>query len=279
MIVNDTKKIINQYEIFAKKMYGQNFLIDKNILDIIIEKSGVNTDIGVIEIGPGLGSLTEMLAINSKKVLSYEIDKDMVNILNETLKDYDNIVIKNIDILKADITEDINEYFTDVEEVIVVANLPYYITTPIIFKFLEETKLNKFLFMVQKEVGLRLTGKPNTKDYNALSVLMEYKTKSKIVHNVPRKCFYPEPNVESVLLLIESVKSDYGLNNEPKFLKFIQNIFNQRRKTMVNNISTSYSIDKTEISESLQKLGYNPSVRAEALLLNDIVEIYKTIFE
>lgn len=279
MIVNRTKAILNQYQMYAKKMYGQNFLINQNILDVIVANSDINKNTCVIEIGPGIGALTEVLALNAKKVLAYEIDKDMINILNDTLSLYSNVLIKNVDILDADINADIIEHFGENEEVVVVANLPYYITTPIIFKFLEQTEINKFLFMVQKEVGKRLTGKPKTKDYNALSVLMEYKTKSKIIHNVPRNSFLPEPKVDSVLIKIEAIKNDYKLNNEANFIKFIQYCFSQRRKTLVNNLSESYQMDKESIIKVLSNNGFNATVRAEELTLKDILLLYKTFFE
>jgi 16S rRNA (adenine1518-N6/adenine1519-N6)-dimethyltransferase len=278
MIVKQTKAILNKYQMYAKKMYGQNFLINSNVLDVIVKNSDINKETCVIEIGPGIGSLTEMLALNAKKVLAYEIDSDMVTILQDTLASYDNVIIENVDILKANINDDIKKYFNG-DEVIVVANLPYYITTPIIFKLLEETEIKKFLFMVQKEVGKRLTGKPKTKDYNALSVLMEYKTRSKIIYNVPRNSFFPEPNVDSVLIKIEAIKNDYTLNNEANFVKFIQACFLQRRKTLVNNLAEAYQMAKDDIIKTLVNQSFNEMIRAEELSLDDIVTIYKTLFE
>lgn len=278
MIVKQTKAILNKYQMYAKKMYGQNFLINSNVLDVIVKNSDINKETCVIEIGPGIGSLTEMLALNAKKVLAYEIDSDMVTILQDTLASYDNVIIENVDILKANINDDIKKYFNG-DEVIVVANLPYYITTPIIFKLLEETEIKKFLFMVQKEVGKRLTGKPKTKDYNALSVLMEYKTRSKIIYNVPRNSFFPEPNVDSVLIKIEAIKNDYTLNNEANFVKFIQACFLQRRKTLVNNLAEVYQMAKDDIIKTLVNQSFNEMIRAEELSLDDIVTIYKTLFE
>jgi 16S rRNA (adenine1518-N6/adenine1519-N6)-dimethyltransferase len=278
MIVKQTKAILNKYQMYAKKMYGQNFLINSNVLDVIVKNSDINKETCVIEIGPGIGSLTEMLALNAKKVLAYEIDSDMVTILQDTLASYDNVIIENVDILKANINDDIKKYFNG-DEVIIVANLPYYITTPIIFKLLEETEIKKFLFMVQKEVGKRLTGKPKTKDYNALSVLMEYKTRSKIIYNVPRNSFFPEPNVDSVLIKIEAIKNDYTLNNEANFVKFIQACFLQRRKTLVNNLAEAYQMAKDDIIKTLVNQSFNEMIRAEELSLDDIVTIYKTLFE
>jgi len=279
MIVNQTKQILNKYSTFAKKAYGQNFLIKEHVIDEIVKNSGIDKNTFVIEIGPGIGALTEALAINAKKVLCYEIDTQMVEILKDTLSNYDNVMIKNIDFLKVDIDKDIDEIFEKGYEVKVVANLPYYITTPIIFKLLESKKITELMFMVQKEVGARLTGKPQTKDYNALSVLMKYKTESRIVSNVSRKCFFPEPNVDSVLLHIKVVKTDYGLTNEPKFLEFIRKLFDQRRKTIVNNLHSFYKFDKAEIEQKMIELGFDINLRAEALDISQIVSLYIAIFE
>lgn len=279
MIVERTKTILKDKQLYAKKMLGQNFLIDKKVLETIIDNSGVTKDYNVIEIGPGIGSLTEFLALNAGKVLAYEIDNDMIEILKDTLSPYDNVKIKNIDILEADIMKDIEEYFGKTHKVMVIANLPYYITTPIIFKLLETTNIETFIFMVQKEVGKRLTGKPKTKDYNALSVYMQYKTNSKIFANVGKNSFFPEPNVDSVLLKVEVVKNDYNVKNEGKFVKFIRACFAQRRKTLVNNLSDAYNLSKDEIIKTLEKFNYNTSIRAEELSLDDIVFIYKTLCE
>lgn len=277
MIVHDTKKILNKYQVYAKKMFGQNFLINEDVLDDIIRFSNINKETSVIEIGPGLGTLTEYLAKNAKKVISYEIDKDMVMILEETLNDYDNIKIINKDFLKVNLENDIKEYISS-KDIKAIANVPYYITTPILFKLLENNKINEYLFMVQEEVGRRLTGKPNTKDYNALSVIMAYKTKSEIVRKVGRNCFFPAPNVDSVLLNVKIVKNDYSVKNEANFFEFVEAIFNQRRKTVVNNISMKYKLEKDKIAQKLDKLGININTRAEALNINEIIDVYNKLF-
>jgi len=279
MIVNRTKDILSKYNLYAKKKYGQNFLINPQVLNKIIDNSTLNKEKGVIEIGPGIGTLTEMLALNSKKVLCYEIDKDLIEVLKETLSEHKNIILINNDFLKVDLQEDIKKYFSDCSDIVVVANLPYYITTPIIFKLLQEESIKKIIIMVQKEVGLRLTGKPNTKDYNALSVLMAYKTKSRIFANVSRNSFLPAPNVDSVLLDIEVVKNDYKVNNEDNFLEFVQVIFMQRRKTLINNISAYYSIEKEDLMKLIESLGYDKDIRAESLTVEEIVNLYKRLFE
>lgn len=277
--IKRTNEILNKYNLRAKKGYGQNFLIDENILNKIVSSANITKDDGVIEIGPGIGALTEVLLKNAKKVLAYEIDSNLIKVLDEQLKDYPNLLIKNEDFLKVNLQSDLS-YFEDCLRIVVVSNLPYYITTPIIFKLLEgENRITDFYFMVQKEVGLRLTSKPNTKDYNALSVLMQYKTSSKILFDVSQNCFIPKPNVDSVIIHIHRKKSDYRVNNEAKFLTFIQAIFTQRRKTFLNNMAIVYGYSKEEISNILVKLGYDPNVRSESLSLKDIYDIYCYIFE
>lgn len=275
MIADNVHKILNSNNLFAKKKFGQNFLMDKNVLNNIIEISNVTKEDTIIEIGPGLGCLTEFLAIHAKKVLCYEIDLDMVNMLKDLLKDYDNVTINYQDFLKADLTNyDTNE---KCEHVKVVANLPYYITTPIIFKLLSETKIEQFTFMVQKEVGERLTGKPNTKDYNSLSVAMKYKTDSKIACKVSPNSFYPAPNVDSVLLVVKALKNDCSLNYQANFLKFVQEIFEQRRKTVVNNLNEKYGKNKEELAKILVDNGFSASVRAESLNVDEIEKIYNLV--
>lgn len=273
MIADKVIKILSEKNMHAKKMYGQNFLLDKNVLKKIVEVSSITKDDIVIEVGPGIGCLTEYLCLNSKRVICYEIDKDMVDILNENLlKNYNNLEIINCDFLKADLSS-----FNNLDNVKVVANLPYYITTPIIFKLLSETNIKQFTFMVQKEVGQRLTGKPNTKDYNALSVAMSFKTDSKIAFSVKPNSFYPAPNVDSVVIVIKTKKSDYEQNFEAKFLKFVQDLFAQRRKTIINNLNGKYGLDKEKITNTLLENNISINVRAESLDVNEIVNLYKLL--
>lgn len=276
MIVDEVYKTLKQKNLYAKKQYGQNFLMDKNVLNKIIDISNITKDDIVIEIGPGMGCLTEYLCLNAKEVICYEVDKDMVSILNDTIiKLYNNVSIINEDFLKVDLSI----YNTEEKclNVKVVANLPYYITTPIIFKLLSETKINQFTFMVQKEVGERLTGKPNTKDYNALSVVMQLKTNSKIAYKVSPNSFYPVPKVDSVLLSVKTIKNDYEGNLEAIFIKFVQNIFEQRRKTIINNISDKYRLNKQQLIELFTKNNININVRAESLDLDEIKQLFDLI--
>lgn len=270
-----TQEILNRYKLFAKKGFGQNFLIDENILKKIIKVSGLSKDDGVLEIGPGIGALTEHLCLNAKKVLAYEIDKDMINVLSNELKS-DNLKVVNEDFLKVE--KNYLDYFSDCKKVLVISNLPYYITTPIITKLLSDNLINEMYLMVQKEVGSRLAGKPKTKDYNALSVFMAYKSICRIEFAVPRNCFLPAPNVDSVIISAKSIKHDFKVNNEAHFLSFIQAMFTQRRKTLSNNLSNAYKISKEEISKILEGLNYSPQVRSEELSLEEIYKIYTTIF-
>lgn len=276
MIADDVIKLLNSQNLYAKKCFGQNFLIDKNILNKIVDISNVNKEDTIIEIGPGLGCLTEYLCLNAKKVICYEIDKDMVAILKENLMTkYDNLEIINIDFLKADLSKYNCE--ETAKNYKVVANLPYYITTPIIFKLLAETKIPQYTFMVQKEVGERLTGKPSTKDYNSLSVAMEYKTNSKVVCKVSPNSFFPAPKVESALLLVKVLKNECDANFEANFLKFVQEIFVQRRKTIINNLNNKYGMDKAMLIKKFEENGININLRAETLTVSEILNLYNII--
>lgn len=275
MIADNVIKILNNKKMFAKKKFGQNFLIDKNILNKIVESSNITKEDTVIEIGPGMGCLTEFLAINAKNVIAYEIDPDMVENLSELLVEYDNIKVVLQDFLKADLSEYDSE--EKCENIKVVANLPYYITTPIIFKLLSETKIKQFTFMVQKEVAERFTGKPNTKDYNSLSVAMDFKTNSKIIGKVRPNSFYPAPNVDSALLMVEAIKTDYDLNFEANFLKFVQDAFEQRRKTVVNNLNGKYGHNKEELTNMLRENDMKIDLRAESLSTEELIKLYKIV--
>ncbi|MCI6508253.1 MAG: 16S rRNA (adenine(1518)-N(6)/adenine(1519)-N(6))-dimethyltransferase RsmA [Bacilli bacterium] len=267
----DIKRIIINEQIKAKKQYGQNFLINKNILTKIVDCSNIENK-NVIEVGPGLGSLTEYLLQKAKKVVCYEIDSDMVKILNSNFNNT-NLTILQSDFLKVDLKQDINDYF-DNEEVTLVANLPYYITTAILTKVLEESKkVGKIVVMVQKEVAKRLAGKPSTKDYNSLSVLIQYYMEAHILFNVSPKSFIPEPAVDSSVILLERKKQTLPLTNEAFFLKFNRAIFVQRRKTIYNNLKSSFGYNKEMIESILIKHNLSLNVRAEELTVEQIVSL------
>ena len=221
MIVNNTKEIIDSYSVKPRKEYGQNFIINKNILEKITSIANVNSEDCVIEIGPGLGSLTEMLCLKAKKVVCYEIDKNMVLILQDTLKKYNNVTIVEGDFLKQDVEKDIKNYFSDSKSIKVVANLPYYITSPIIFKLLQIQEISSITYMVQKEFGDRFVGLVGSKDYGALTVLMNYYTDTSKCFLVGKNNFYPIPNVDSVVLQSIRNKKNLNIRYEAKFLGFI----------------------------------------------------------
>lgn len=272
MIKEQVKKILEQNDIIVKKQYGQNFLLDDNILKNIVKSAELKKDTNVIEIGPGLGFLTNYLQQATTNVLCYEIDEQMVEHLNEL--NY-NISIINDDFLKRNLNKDFKNIFDNSNNITLVANLPYYITTPILLKVLEETtRIDKMIVMMQTEVAKRLCGKPSTKDYNALSVLIQYFTNPRIIFNVSPKSFFPEPNVESSVVMIEKKEEPLlEVENLDFFLKFNRNIFAQRRKTLYNNIQKAYNYDKGLIKKIIKENNLDESVRSEELDVSQIVKL------
>lgn len=252
-----------------KKSFGQNFIVDKNIIDNIIKFSLVDKDTMVIEIGPGAGSLTTALAASSKSVLCYEIDDSLKDVLSDSLKNFDNVDIIYQDFLKANVSETLKKYNYD--KLYVIANLPYYITTPIITKIIED-KLNvdKIVIMVQKEVGDRLKAQPGSKDYNSLSIYISYYFNVKKLMDVSRNVFLPKPNVDSIVIELSKKENKYKLKNENVFFKLVRDSFVQKRKTLRNNLK---SYDLNIIEKVLNKYGYDLSVRAENLSIDIFVDI------
>lgn len=270
MNLTEIKTLLNKYDANALKKFGQNFLIDDNILNTI-SCSLDNAYGAVIEIGPGLGSLTRKLVERFDKVLAYEIDNKMIEVLNDTIKK-DNFKIIAGDFLKADVENDIKEYFNK-DNIYVIANLPYYITTPILLKILEEApSIKKLTIMIQKEVASRFLGKPNTKDYNSLSVLIQtYMNVSKVC-DVSNKCFYPQPLVDSTVIKLErKEKLDFEIINEKEFQKINRMLFRQRRKTIVNNLKDGFS--KEIILDALSKLNIKETERSESLSCEQIIKL------
>ena len=272
MTKEQVKKILEQNDIIVKKQYGQNFLLDDNILKNIVKSAELKKDTNVIEIGPGLGFLTNYLQQATTNVLCYEIDEQMVEHLNEL--NY-NISIINDDFLKRNLNKDFKNIFDNSNNITLVANLPYYITTPILLKVLEETtRIDKMIVTMQTEVAKRLCGKPSTKDYNALSVLIQYFTNPRIIFNVSPKSFFPEPNVESSVVMIEKKEEPLlEVENLDFFLKFNRNIFAQRRKTLYNNIQKAYNYDKGLIKKIIKENNLDESVRSEELNVSQIVKL------
>ena len=265
-------KTLKENDLYAKKKFGQNFLTDQNILSSIVSSSEVTKDTLVIEVGPGLGSLTEHLCKNAGFVLCYEIDKDLIPILEDNLKEYDNFVVINKDILEVSINEDIEKYQKSFKNVYLVANLPYYITTPIILGLLSKTdKIRRYVMMMQLEVADRICGKPKTKDYNALSIAIGYRALATKVLDVNRRNFMPAPNVDSAVIRLDLYDNPpFTAKNEEHFFNFIRECFTQRRKTLVNNLCSN-NYDKDKIKEMLSKLNIKESVRSEELSIEDFV--------
>lgn len=275
--INKTNELLDKYDLRAKKNLGQNFLIDSNVVSKIITQESLDESTGVIEIGPGLGSMTELLLQKAGKVLCYEIDDDMITILNNELSS-PKLKIINKDILKSNIESDLC-YFDGLKRIVCISNLPYYITTPIIFKLLEVKEIEEIVVMVQKEVALRFTASPKTKDYGSLTVIIKYLTDCKYAFTVSRNCFLPRPNVDSAILVMKRIKNDYCLNNEPNFLEFIKKSFSMKRKTFINNILSKYSFSKELILEALSSCNLSPTVRSEEVTLEEFVNLYKYLFE
>ena len=268
-----TIDLIKKYHIQTKKKYGQNFLIDENIINKIIDSSSIDKDTGVIEIGPGLGSLTNILINKAKKVLCYEIDTNLVDILNKEYKK-DNLIIINTDFLKVDLKNDINNYLKDCKKIIVIGNLPYYITTPILMKLFEIEEIKEYTLMMQKEVALRILAKPNTKEYSSLSIITQIKSEINKVLNVSKNVFIPKPEVESIVLNFKINPDRYNISNLDEFEVFLRNSFSQKRKTLLNNLYTSYNINKEELIKFLNLNNYNINIRAEEISINDFINLF-----
>lgn len=269
MNLKEVKELLEKYDAGALKKYGQNFLINEHVLNTIATSLGTNNK-NVIEIGPGLGSLTRYLVRYYEHVLAYEIDPKMVEVLKSTIND--NLDIIEGDFLKTNIDKDIEKHFNS-DNIYLIANLPYYITTPILLKVLEETnKITKLVIMIQKEVADRFLGKPNTKDYNSLSVLVQTYMNVKKVIDVSKNSFYPAPQVDSTVILLErKEKPDFEIVDEKLFLNVNRQLFKQRRKTIVNNLKDIY--DKDLILSILNKLNINEMARSETLTVKQIIDI------
>ena len=263
------KEKMNKYGFNLKKMFGQNFIIDENIISNIISKSGIDKDTLVIEIGPGAGSLTYKLSEYAKNVLCYEIDTTLKDLLNDNLKGLNNVEIKFKDFLKSNPKEYIKKY--NYKKLYVVANLPYYITTPIIMKFIEESvPVDKLVVMVQKEVGDRFKAVPKTKEYNSLSVYLNYYFDVKKLLDVSRNVFIPKPNVDSIVIEFTRRENLIKLNNQSLFFRLVRDSFKQKRKNLRNNLK---GYDLEQIESILQKHNLDLTARAEQLPIEIFVEI------
>lgn len=283
--LSDPKKtieVIQKYQFAFQKRFGQNFLIDAHVLEKIVSAAGITKDDCVLEIGPGIGTMTQYLAESAGQVIAVEIDTNLLPILADTLKDYSNVKVINQDILKVDINELVKEY-NNGRPIKVVANLPYYITTPIIMGLFEnQVPVDSITIMVQKEVADRMQVGPGTKDYGALSLAVQYYAKPKIVANVPPNCFMPRPKVGSAVIKLERYeKPPVEVKDEKLMFRIIRASFNQRRKTLVNGLKNSQEIpfSKEQIEQALGMCGLSLSVRGEALTLAQFAQLANAFTE
>lgn len=271
-----TIEIIQKYNFGFQKKFGQNFLIDTHVLDKIVNSANITKDDMVLEIGPGIGTMTQYLAEAARKVIAVEIDRKLIPILQETLVDYDNITIVNEDILKTDIAALVEQYNSG-RPIKVVANLPYYITTPIIMGLFEShVPIESITVMVQKEVADRMQTGPGSKDYGALSLAVQYYAEPYVVANVPPNCFIPRPTVGSaVIRLTRHKQPPVTVSDENLMFRLIRASFNQRRKTLLNGLKNSQdlSFTKPELEEAIQAVGLPANVRGETLTLKEFAKL------
>lgn len=272
----NTLAVINKHEFAFQKKFGQNFLIDEGIVNKIVREAGVTKDDFVLEIGPGIGTMTQLLCEQAGGVAAVEIDTNLIPILKETLAEYDNVTIINEDILKVDIKK-LAEEKNGGKPIKVVANLPYYITTLIIMGLFESNvPIDSITVMVQKEVADRMQVGPGTKDYGALSLAVQYYSKPQVVINVPPECFIPRPNVGSAVIRLTRYKEPpVKVKDEKLMFKLIRASFNQRRKTLANGLNNSPEINfsKEEITAAIESLHKGPSIRGEALTLSEFAAL------
>ena len=277
-----TIEVIQKYEFAFQKKFGQNFLIDTHVLDKIISAAEITKDDLVVEIGPGIGTMTQYLACAAREVVAIEIDKMLIPILQDTLSEYDNVTVINEDVLKVDLNK-LAEEKNGGRPVKVVANLPYYITTPIIMGLFENhVPLHSITIMVQKEVADRMRMGPGTKDYGALSLAVQYYAEPYLVANVPPNCFMPRPNVGSaVIKLTVHENPPVVVRDEQLMFRLIRASFNQRRKTLANGLNNSPELhySKEQIAEAIERLGTSPSVRGEALTLEEFARLADIFLE
>lgn len=272
----NTLAVINRYEFAFQKKFGQNFLIDQGIVEKIVREAGVTKDDFVLEIGPGIGTMTQILCENAREVAAVEIDRKLIPILNDTLSEYDNVTIINDDILKVDINK-LAEDKNGGRPIKVVANLPYYITTPIIMGLFEShVPLDSITIMVQKEVADRMQTGPGSKDYGALSLAVQFYAKPEIVVNVPPECFMPRPKVGSAVIRLKRHETrPVDVKDEKLMFRIIRASFNQRRKTLANGLNNSPEIGytKEQIAAAIEELGRGASIRGEALTLEEFARL------
>ena len=273
-----TMDLVKKHGFKFTKSLGQNFLIDDNIVDKIVAGAGIGPGDKIIEVGPGIGTLTREMASRAQNLMAVEIDKNLIPILEDTLGDYDNVKIVNEDIIKADIRGLIDENLGG-GPVKLVATLPYYITTPIIMRFLEENiNVTDIVVMVQKEVAERMNAQPGGKDFGALSVAVQYYCDTEIVAKVPRHLFVPQPNVDSIVIALRvRPERKYKVDDEDLYFKVVKAAFGQRRKTLLNSISSMGNLAKDQVKEALDEAGIDPKRRGETLSLDEFAILSNVI--
>ncbi len=283
----NTLEIIKKYGFGFQKRFGQNFLIDGNVVEKIVREAGITKDDFVLEIGPGIGTMTQILCENAREVAAVEIDKNLIPILDETLAPYDNVTVINEDILKVDVRK-LAEEKNDGRPIKVVANLPYYITTPIIMGLFEShVPLESITIMVQKEVAQRMQVGPGTKDYGALSLAVQFYADAQIVLKVPASCFMPRPNVDSaVIKLVRHEDAPVKVKDEQFMFRVIRAAFNQRRKTLANSLANSSELNgsghactREDVTKALEAMGLPAGIRGEALTLAQFGELADRLIE
>lgn len=271
-----TKEILSTYDLFAKKNYGQNFLVESSVVEKIARAAMVSEHCVVFEIGPGIGALTQYLCEYAAKVISFEIDERLPDVLKDTLQEYDNFEIVLQDFLDIDLKEWVERYKKEGYDVVVAANLPYYITTPILFKIFEsKADIAAITVMMQKEVADRFHAQVNTKDYNALSVITQYRCDVKAVMKVPKNVFMPKPNVDSAVLQFR-FRTQEDTIDEALFFEMVKACFKQRRKTLLNNFG-EYQKDKARAKAILENAAIDPSRRAESVSLEEFLRLYEVM--
>ena len=278
----ETIQVLQKHDFHFQKKFGQNFLIDPHVLDKIVEAAEVTKDDFVLEIGPGIGTMTQYLCENARQVLAVEIDNNLIPILKETLAEYDNVEVLHGDILKQDI-QAIADKYNDGKPIKVVANLPYYITTPIIMGLFEShVPLANVTVMVQKEVADRMKALPGTKEYGALSLAVQYYAKPYLAANVPPNCFMPRPNVGSAVIRLDCLDhTPVEVKDERLMFRLIRASFNQRRKTLQNGLTNSGELDfsKEEIGKAIEAAGLSPTIRGEKLGLEEFAKLADILLE
>ena len=273
-----TKAVLERHGFTFKKSFGQNFLTDTNILQKIVDTAEIDDQVNVIEIGPGIGALTEFLAERAAQVMAFEIDHRLVPILADTLRDFDNVTVVNEDILKVDLAQHIQNFKNPNLPIKVVANLPYYITTPILMHLIESgIPFSEFVVMMQKEVADRISAQPNTKAYGSLSIAVQYYMTAKVAFIVPRTVFVPAPNVDSAILkMVRRPEPAVAVEDESFFFKVSKASFTHRRKTLWNNLTGYFGKTeevKDKLTKALDQAGLSPSVRGEALSLAEFASL------